>query len=115
MAYRRVLAAFIAAALLPTVSAHAVTVSNRDDKDVTISVIDGEGKQDHTLKRGDVLKGICEKGCVIRLNGAENDEYELEGTEVVSIEEGFLYYDGPDGSAESGSEGSGEPSSPKSK
>lgn len=113
MAYRRVLAALFAAALLPAVTADAVTVTNLDDNDVTISVIEGEAKQDHTLKRGDVLKGICEKGCVIRLNGNENDEYELEGTEVVSIEEGFLYYDGPDGSAEPGNQGSGEPSSPK--
>ena len=28
---------------------------------------------------------------------AENDEYELEGSETVSVEEGFLYFDSADG------------------
>ena len=46
------------------------------------------------------LDGVCLKGCVIRLSDSENDEYELEGSEVVSIEDGYLYYDGPDGGAE---------------
>ena len=58
-------------------------------------------KADHLLKPAQVLEGICEKGCVVRLNDSENDEYELEGTEVVSIEEGYLYYDGPEPSDES--------------
>jgi hypothetical protein len=45
------------------------------------------------------LKGICQKGCVIRLNDSDNDEYELKGSDVVSIEDGYLYYDGPPASA----------------
>ena len=90
------LAAGAIAVLLWTSNAGAVSVTNRDDKDHKITVIEGDIKKDHVLKPLVVLEGVCQKGCIIRLNDSDNDEYELEGTEVVSIEEGYLYYDGPD-------------------
>ncbi len=76
-------------------AAAGISVTNRDDKDHKLTVIEDDGakKTDHALKPTQVLEGICAKGCVIRLNDNEEDEYELEGTEVVSIEEGYLYYD----------------------
>jgi hypothetical protein len=100
------------AALLMTSAASAVTITNRGDKDIKVSVVEGSAKQDQVLAIGKVLDGVCQKGCIIRLNDSENDEYELEGSEIVSVEEGFLYYDGPDaggappsgGSAPAGSE-----------
>jgi hypothetical protein len=76
--------------------AHAVSVTNKDDKEQKIQIVEGEVKKDHTLKPAAILDGVCLKGCVIRLNDNENDEYELDGTEVVTIEDGYLYYDGPD-------------------
>ena len=86
---------------LSTVHAFAVvSITNRDDKDHKLTIVEGEARTDHVLKPTQVLEGICDKGCVIRLNDSDNDEYELEGTEVVSIEEGYLYYDGPEGPAE---------------
>ena len=94
---RTVPAALAIAALLMTSAAHAVTVTNRGDKDVKLTVIEGEAKQDQVLPPGKVLEGVCQKGCIIRLNDSENDEYELEGAETVSVEEGFLYYDSPVG------------------
>ena len=81
-------------------SASAISITNRDDKDHKITVIEGETKTDHALKATAVIENICLKGCVVRLNDSENDEYELEGNEVVSIEDGYLYYDGPDAPAE---------------
>jgi hypothetical protein len=84
------------ALLLSATAAPAITVTNRDDKDHKLTVIEGDVKKDHTLKATGSLDNICLKGCVVRLNDSENDEYELEGTEVVSIEDGYLYYDGPD-------------------
>lgn len=108
----RVFAACVAT-LLVTSAAHAVSVTNRDDKEYKLSVIEGDAKQDHTLKPSAVIEGICLKGCVIRLNDSENDEYELEGSEVVSIEEGYLYYDGPDVPAEPQGGDAGQPSQPK--
>jgi hypothetical protein len=91
------------AALLMTSAASAVTITNRGDKETKVSIIEGTARQDHVLATGKALDGVCQKGCIIRLNDSENDEYELEGSEVVSVEEGFLYYDGPDaGGAPSG-------------
>jgi hypothetical protein len=88
-------------ALLFTVgAASAITVTNRDDKDHKLTIIEGDVKKDHALKANAVLENLCMKGCIVRLNDSENDEYELEGTEVVSIEDGYLYYDGPEGPAE---------------
>ena len=81
---------------LATDAALAITVTNRDDKEHKITVIEGEAKKDHALGANAALENICMKGCVVRLNDSENDEYELEGTEVVSIEDGYLYYDGPE-------------------
>jgi hypothetical protein len=77
-----------------TSAAQAVTVTNRGDKEVKLTVIDGEGRQDNVLAAGKVIEGVCQKGCIIRLNDSEKDEYELTGSETVSVEEGFLYYDG---------------------
>lgn len=106
----RVFVAGTMAAFLWTTSAHAVSVTNRDAKEFKLTIMEGEAKQDHVLKPSGVLEGVCLKGCIIRLNDSENDEYELEGPEVVSIEEGYLYYDGPEVPAAPGAGDSGQPS-----
>jgi hypothetical protein len=100
-----ILAGVIAAAYGAEAAA-AVSLTNRDDRDHKVTIIEDDKQQDHTLRPSAVLDGFCQKGCIVRLNDSDNDEYELEGTEVVSIEEGYLYYDG----AEAPFEGSpGEP------
>lgn len=88
------------AAVFGAEAAAAVLLTNRDDRDHKVMIVEGESRQEHVLAPSAVLEGICQKGCVIRLNDSESDEYELEGNEVVSIEEGYLYYDGPDAAAE---------------
>ena len=85
-----------AAAVLSAEAAAAVLLTNRDGRDHKVMIVEGESRQEHVLAPSAVLEGICQKGCIIRLNDSESDEYELEGNEVVSIEEGYLYYDGPD-------------------
>jgi hypothetical protein len=81
-------------------AATGASVTNRDDRDHKVTIIEGDAKADHMLKPNQVLEGICLKGCVLRLNDSEDDEYQLEVNDVVSIEDGFLYYDGPDAPAE---------------
>jgi hypothetical protein len=100
------LALAIALALPDATAFAAVTLVNRDDKDHKLTVIEDNGAKstDHILKPSQVLEGICEKGCVIRINDSEEDEYELEAGDKVSIEEGYLYYDEPD-AAQQGSSG----------
>jgi hypothetical protein len=74
----------------------SASVTNRDDKDHKITIVEGEKKQDFTLKPNQALEGICDKGCTLRLNDSDDDEYQLEATDVVSIEDGYLYYDTAD-------------------
>jgi hypothetical protein len=81
--------------LSSTTAAHAVSITNRDDHDYKVTIIEGEATADHTLGSSQALNGICMKGCTIRLNDSEDDEYLLEANDVVSIEDGILYCDGP--------------------
>ncbi|MGQ0457494.1 MAG: hypothetical protein ACT4OU_10575 [Hyphomicrobium sp.] len=95
------------AALLMTSTASAVTITNRGDKEAKLTVIEGSTRQDKLLPAGKVAEGVCQKGCIIRLNDSDKDEYELEGSESVAVEEGFLYYD--DLEAVSAPNGAGSP------
>lgn len=90
------LLALLAIAPLAITCAQAATVTNRDAKEYKLTVLEGDKAQHHVLKPSAVLPDLCPKGCIVRLNDSENDEYELEGTEIVSIEDGYLYYDVPD-------------------
>ena len=83
-----------------TFPAIAASITNRDDKDHELTIIEGDGKQPHLLKPAGVLDGVCLRGCVVRIGTSQNDEYELEGSETVSIEDGYLYYDGADAGPE---------------
>ena len=80
-------------------AAHAVSITNRDDHDHKVTVIEGSAKADHVLKPSQSLNGICAKGCTIRLNDVEDDEYQLDANDVVSIEDDTLFYEGPDTAA----------------
>ena len=82
----------------------AVSLTNRDDKDHKLTVVEDGGAKttEHNLKPMQVLEGICPKGCIIRLNDSEADEYELEPGDKVSIEEGYLYYDEPESGQQQG-------------
>ncbi|MEZ5852018.1 MAG: hypothetical protein R3D68_15355 [Hyphomicrobiaceae bacterium] len=99
MSWHRVLRSSIAGGLAFIVAGGSawasVSLTNRDDKDYKVTIIENDGvtKTDHTVKPMQVLEGVCDKGCIMRLNDNDEDEYELEGMEKVSIEEGYLYYD----------------------
>ncbi|SFV28645.1 hypothetical protein [Hyphomicrobium facile] len=84
------------AVLLMTSAASAATITNRGDKEVKLTITQGSSRQDEILPIGKVIDGVCQKSCIIRLNDSVNAEYELEGSESVSVEEGFLYYDSPE-------------------
>jgi hypothetical protein len=96
MGARPFLIGAVLAALCSTAAFATVTVTNRDDKEHKLTIIEGETKSDRVLKPNETLNDICAKGCIIRLNDSETDEYELDGSETVSIEEGFLYDDTPE-------------------
>ena len=74
----------------------AATLTNRDDKEHKLTIIEGDAKADQVIKPQQVVEKICMKGCVVRLNDSEDDEYQLDPEDVVSIEDGYLYHDSPD-------------------
>jgi hypothetical protein len=90
--------AFAAVAMTACISSAyaAASVTNRDDKDHKVMIIEGETKKEYTLKPNEELRDICVSGCVLRLNDSDDDEYQLEAKDIVSIEDGALYYDNAD-------------------
>ena len=84
------------AALLMTSAASAATITNRSDTEVKLTITEDTSRKDEVLPPGKGIDGVCQKGCIIRLNDSAKDEYELQGSDRVSIEGGFLYYDSPE-------------------
>jgi len=82
--------------VLGVTAAHGASISNRDERDYTVTIIEGEAKADHALKPSQTLSDVCLKGCTIRVNGNADDEYRLAGGDVVSIEDGTVFYDAPE-------------------
>jgi len=82
--------------LSSSIAAHAVSITNRDDQDHKVTIVEGDTKTEHVLKPMQTLSGICAKGCTVHLDDDEEEEYQLESEDVVSIEEGSLYYDTPE-------------------
>ncbi|MGO9544959.1 MAG: hypothetical protein ACLPPF_09205 [Rhodomicrobium sp.] len=70
----------------------AITLTNHDKDDRTLIVIEGNKQSERLIKAGEKLE-LCEKSCVIRVPGGE--DYGFEGTELVSLEEGLLFFDDP--------------------
>jgi hypothetical protein len=81
--------------LLSGSAAHAASITNRDEVDRKVTIIEAETKADYVLQPSQALNDVCAKGCTIRLDDGEDDEYVLEADDVVSIEDGSLYYDTP--------------------
>ena len=88
--------------LLSTTAAHAVSITNRDERDHRVTIIEGETRADYTMKPSQTVTDICLKGCTIRMNGSDDDEYRLAADDVVTIEDGTVYYEGPDPSVRPG-------------
>ncbi len=82
-----------AAIALWPVSLYAITLTNRDSTDQKLVVIEGDKQSERVVKAGEKLE-LCEKSCVIRL--PDGEDYEFDGPEIVSLEEGLLFLDNPE-------------------
>jgi hypothetical protein len=109
------LALGLTALVLSGVAASAASLSNRDDKEHKVTIIEGDAKRDEVLKPQQIVDKICLKGCVLRLNDSEDDEYQLEAEDLVSIEDGYLYHDAPDAPPAPGATPAPAPGSPPPK
>lgn len=84
-------AALGALALLCTVPAQALKISNIDAKARKITVIAGGSSNEMTIEPEKQVDAACSSGCKVKLENG--DEYELKGGETVSIEDGALFVD----------------------
>jgi hypothetical protein len=79
------------AALFAATQASALQLTNRDPAAINLVVTENGASKDLVLKSAEMLDGICLKGCTIKT--PDGEEYEFDGTEVVSIEEGLMFLD----------------------
>ena len=77
-------------------AAHAAKISNHDETEHKLSIAQGEETSVKTIKPQQSLDSLCPKACVVRIDDNDEDEYELDAEDVVAIEDGVMYYDGPD-------------------
>ncbi|MFV0367417.1 MAG: hypothetical protein ACK5KM_03065 [Hyphomicrobiaceae bacterium] len=80
-------------ALLLAQGASAATLTNRDATEHTVWVTSGGSDKNRTLEPNEAWSDFCPAGCVVRLREEKDVSYRLEGTERISIEDGFIYYE----------------------
>lgn len=77
------------------IRADAANISNKDGKAYEVTIEERGSHSTHEVAPGESLDGVCLRGCVVILGGVEDGAYRLpEGNEIVTIEEGVLFYDG---------------------
>ena len=76
--------------------AAALQITNRDTTNHTLIVAEPDGggaQQELEASPSEIIDDICLMGCTITM--PDGQEYEFEGNEIVSIEEGLIFMDGP--------------------
>jgi hypothetical protein len=94
------------AALVAASQAEALQLTNRDTAEHKIALTEPAGTQEVLIKPSQVIDGICKTGCTMKM--ADGEEYEFDGNEVVSIEEGLMFLDEPAEGNSAGSSGTDE-------
>ncbi len=80
--------------LMSVVFAHpaeALTISNADPAPHTITVTVGSDSKELTVPADKEVDAACADGCKVKLENGE--EYDLKGSEAVSIEDGVIFVD----------------------
>ena len=78
-----------AAVLIATpVAATALTVTNQDKREHTLFILEEDDDWSATIQPGKTLRNLCSSPCSIAIGPKE--ELDLEGNEVVTIEDGRL-------------------------
>lgn len=77
--------------LLSALPAEALTISNADPEAHTITVTVGGDSKELTVAPDQAVDAGCAEGCKVKLENGE--EYDLKGSEEVSIEGGVIFVD----------------------
>jgi hypothetical protein len=90
----RSVAVLTALALAAASPAQALKLTNRDATEQKMTIQENSSTREQTLKPAETVDGFCNSGCTIQMQDGE--EYEFDGSEVVSIEEGLMFLDEPE-------------------
>ena len=92
-------ASVVIAASLASQATNAASVTNLDKISRTITVEEKGKRQEHILNPGAVLEGICLEGCLIHVGAAGSDPFEVEASDITTIEDGLLWGEDLDATA----------------
>jgi hypothetical protein len=84
------------AGLLFAVPASALTISNDDLDPHTVTVTAGTDSKQVTVEPDQQIDAVCAEGCMLELENGE--QYQMQGGETVSIEDGVIFVDSAPGS-----------------
>lgn len=84
------------AGILFALPASALTISNVDPDPHTVTVTAGTDKKELTVEPDQQVEAVCAEGCMIELENGE--QYQMQGGETVSIEDGVIFVDAAPGS-----------------
>jgi hypothetical protein len=73
--------------------AQALKITNHDATVQKMTINENNGSREQTLAPSESIDGFCNSGCSVKMEGGE--EYEFDGNEIVSIEEGLMFLDEP--------------------
>lgn len=80
---------------LSGVPARSAIIGNKDGNSYKLTIEEAGKQSSHEVAAGGQLEDVCLKGCIVILEGVDDGTYRLpEGNEIVTIEEGVLFYDG---------------------
>ncbi len=84
--------------MLFAVPAKALTITNSDPDAHTITVKVGADAKELTIEPQTEVDPPCDKGCTVELESGE--QYEMQGGEQASIEDGVLFVDSAPGAGD---------------
>jgi hypothetical protein len=84
------------AGLVFALPASALTISNVDPDPHTITVTAGTDVKQVTVEPDQQVDAVCTEGCLVELENGE--QYQMQGGEAVSIEDGVIFVDSAPGS-----------------
>jgi hypothetical protein len=87
-------AVLLLSAIVLASPAQALKLTNRDATEQKMIIHENNGSREQVLKPSETMDGFCNAGCTIQMQDGE--EYEFDGNEVVSIEEGLMFEDEPE-------------------
>jgi hypothetical protein len=85
-----------AAGIIFALPASALTISNADPDPHTVTVTAGTDAKQVTVEPDQQVDAICAEGCMVELENGE--QYQMQGGESVSIEDGVIFVDAAPGS-----------------